>query len=174
MAKLSPLLLNERMQLNSMALPWTRIESRQELPGVLAGQTIGCELVTDDANEWGYFKLPDGKFFLVGYANLGLPPVALIADKRLFVGINEVLACFDTETLEKRFSYRMPSVFYEFISLSSTIIVLDEIGFVGLSSDGQERWSFVVDGPVKKFIFDNGHIHGETIDDELFEFEVPS
>jgi hypothetical protein len=37
-----------------------------------------------------------------------------------------------------------------------------------------ERWKFLTNGPISKFLLEHGHIHGSTIDDERFEFSIPS
>jgi hypothetical protein len=110
---------------------------------------------------------------VVGYAELWLLPVAALIDNRLLVGIDEGLARFDVHTLQRQFSYRMPSVFQEFISLEDPIVVRDEIGFVGISTDGAERWTFLTSGPIDRFSIEHGRLHGETIDNEPFEFAIP-
>lgn len=90
------------------------------------------------------------------------------------MGIDEVVASFGVDTLKKQFSYRMPSVFHEFVSLSERIILRDEIGFVGISANGEECWAFLTSGPINKFAIEQGCVHDNTIDDGRFEFVVPS
>ncbi|HNN46915.1 MAG TPA: hypothetical protein PKN34_12755, partial [Azospira sp.] len=106
--------------------------------------------------------------------DLGLLPVAVLFDDRLLVGVDEVLASFDVDTLQKQFSYRMPTVFHEFVSLAAPIIVRDEVGFVGISANGKECWCSLTSGPIRKFAIEHGHILGETIDYEPFDFAIPS
>lgn len=160
--------------MNKVSLPWTAVESKSALESAVANEVGTGELLTADPNEWGFFRLPNGKVFVVGYANLGLMPIAVLIGNRLLVGIDEVLDSFDIDTGQRKFSYRMPSVFHEFISLADPIVVRDEIGFVAISADGEEFWSFVTSGPIRRFSIDHGMIHGETIDDEPFEFTIPS
>ena len=159
--------------MNSVAPTWTGVESRSALASAVADQAVASELVTEDPNAWGFFRLPSGKVLVVGYADLGLLPVAVLSENRLLVGVDEVLASFAADTLEKQFSYRMPSVFHEFVSLADPFVVRDEIGFVGISADGKERWCSLTSGPIKKFAIEHGRIFGETIDDEQFVIGIP-
>ncbi len=156
-----------------VAPTWTRVESKSALSAAIADQTVAGELLTEDPCAWGYFSLPGRKVLVVGYADLGLVPVAALTHSSLLVGVDEVLAGFDSVTHDKLFSYRMPSVFHEFISLADPIIVRDEIGFVGISSDGEERWCSLTSGPIKKFTIERGRISGETIDDDSFAIAIP-
>jgi hypothetical protein len=160
--------------MNSVVPSWTGVESKSALSSAIADQIVAGKMVTADPNAWGFFKLPSGKVLVVGYADLGLLPVAVLFHNRLLVGVDEVLESFDADTLEKQFSYRMPAVFHEFVSLADPIIVRDEIGFVGISADGKECWCSLTSGPIKKFAIEHGRIHGETIDDEPFAFAIPS
>lgn len=153
---------------------WISVESKSALSDAIADQSVAGELMTENPSAWGFFSLPGGKVLVVGYADLGLVPVAALSQSRLLVGVDEVLAGFDPVTNEELFLYRMPSVFHEFISLSDPIIVRDEIGFVGISSDGEERWCLLTSGPIKKFTVEHGLIVGETIDDESFAIPIPS
>lgn len=159
--------------MNQADLSWVPCGSKGELMQALANEAISAELVTEDPNFWGFFKI-NGQALVVGYANIGLCPLAIIENGRLLVGINEILAGFDVNALQLqlKFCYRMPSVFHEFISLSNPIIVRDEIGFVGIAPDGIERWKYLLDGPIDKFSIEKGWIHGRTLD-ESFEFQIP-
>ena len=162
------------MLMNTLAPSWNAFESKSALLSAIADEEVAGELVTADPNSWGFFRSPSGRVLVVGYANLGLPPLVAVFDGRLLVGIDEVLASFDMDTLQRHFAYRMPSVFHEFVSLADPIIVRDEIGFIGISKDGVECWSSLASGPIKMFAIEHGHILGETIDDEPFDFAIPS
>jgi len=159
--------------MNPVAPSWTAAESKSALMSAIADDGAADSLITADPNSWGFFRLPNGKIFVVGYANLGLLPVAAVINNRLLIGVGEVLAGFDVDNFQRKFSYRMPSVFHEFVSLTEPIVVRDEIGFVGISSDGEERWNFLTNGPINRFSIENGRLHGETIDGESFEFAIP-
>ena len=153
---------------------WTSLDSKAALVNAIGAGVAIVELTTADPNAWGFFRLPFDKILLVGYADLGLFPVADCIDNRLLVGINELLACFDADTLNCRFLYRMPTVFHEFISLENKIIVRDEIGFLGISINGEELWNFLTSGPINMFYSKSGRIYGETIDGEVFDFAIPA
>lgn len=159
--------------MNHRGLLWTPVESKSALAAFLADGAPAGELVTEDPNEWGFFKVPGDRLLVIGYANLGLPPVAAMVNKHLLVGIDEIFACFDVDTLRNLFVYRMPTVFHEFISLSNPLVLRDEVGFVSISVDGRERWRFLADGPIGKFEVKQDRICGETIDGESFEFLLP-
>jgi len=160
--------------MNTVAPSWNAVESKSALLSAIADKEVANELVTADPNSWGFFRLPSGKILVVGYADLGLSPVAVLFDSCLLVGVDEVLASFDMDTLQRQFAYRMPSVFHEFVSLADPIIVRDEIGFIGISKGGKECWSSLASGPIKRFAIEHGHILGETMDDEPFDFAIPS
>lgn len=160
--------------MNKVAPLWTSVESKSALSGAIADQSVAGELMTENPRALGFFSLPGGKVLVVGYADLGLVPSAALSQSHLLVGIDEVLAGFDPVTHEQLFSYRMPTIFHEFISLADPIIVRDEIGFVGISSIGEERWCSLTDGPIKTFTVERGRIVGETIDDEPFVIPIPS
>lgn len=140
----------------------------------IADEEMVAELVTADANSWGFFRLCSGKILVIGFADLGLSPVAVQVGNRLFVGIDELVTSFHVNTFQRQFSYRMPTVFHEFVSLEDPIVVRDEIGFVGLSPDGEERWTFLMSGPISEFSIERGHVRGETIDREPFDFAIPN
>lgn len=155
-------------------IPWIKIGSKNDLVATCDPQMILNQLVTADANEWGYFKLPNEKLLIVGYADLGLIPQGVIYNGNFLVGIDEVLSSFDVSTLQESFTYRMPSVFHEFVSLGELIVVRDEIGFVAISDGGVEVWKFLTNGPINEFFIEREGIHGDTIDGEKFNFSVPS
>jgi len=155
-----------------ITIPWTSADSKSALTSYLADKDVAVKLETHDANTWGFFKLPIGKFLQVGYADLGLLPVATVVNDRLLVGIDELLAGYDSSTLEQVFLYRMPSIFHEFVSLSDPLIVRDEVGFVGISLDGTERWKYLTNGPIDDFEIVGNRIRATTIDGETFTFPL--
>lgn len=159
--------------MRQVTITWSPVESKSALASVFENEIPANEIVTEEPNKWGFFKLQNEKIIVVGYAELGLSPVAVMLDGCLFVGIDELLVCFDADTLQQKFSYRMPSVFHEFVSLGNRIIVRDEIGFVCVSADGYECWKFLTDGPISSFNIEGKNLHGKTIDEEPFEFSIP-
>ncbi|WP_218080303.1 hypothetical protein [Anthocerotibacter panamensis] len=157
-----------------ISVSWTSVESKNALSNFLAKEGATSELATADPNTWGFFPLPNGKKLVVGYANLGLTPVATVVNGHLLIGINEILAGFDLNTLQRTFIYRMPSVFHEFVSLKDPVIVRDEVGFICISATGVERWALLTNGPINQFTIEGAFIRGVTIDDEPFKFAIPS
>ncbi len=157
-----------------ISVSWTSVESKNALGSLLAKEGATNELATADPTTWGFFPLPNGKKLVVGYANLGLIPVAAVVNGHLLIGIDEILACFDLNTLQRTFTYRMPSVFHEFVSLNDPVIVRDEVGFICISATGVEIWAFLTNGPINQFTIEGAFICGVTIDDEPFKFAIPS
>jgi hypothetical protein len=155
------------------SITWTPVESKSKLEKLLVDNSDEKILITSSPNTWGFFSLPNGTKFSVGYVDLGLPPVACIDGDCFFVGIDEVLSAYNLKTLEQIFSYQMPTVFHEFIELSNSIVVRDEVGFISVSKLGEEQWKFLTDGPIDNFTFDGTKIRGVTIDDEQFLFDIP-
>lgn len=159
--------------MDGFELSWFPVESKYEILSINNYGQLRKELVTEDPNQWGFFRLPDGKMLIVGYANLGLLPMWKSMRGCVLVGIDEVLACISISTLEERFRYTMPSVFHEFISVDNLIVVRDEIGFVGISPEGSEVWKFLVGGPISEFHIEDKVICGRQIDGDSFRFLIP-
>lgn len=157
-----------------VTLTWIAFESRSALLASMECEAIATELLTADPRSWGFFKLSGDNILVVGYADLGLLPIAAQWNGSLFVGIDEILVGFDMENFCKKFSYRMPSVFHEFLSFENQLIVRDEIGFVGISHEGKELWCCLTSGPVKSFSIEGRQIRGETIDGDIFDIYMPS
>lgn len=154
-------------------LKWASVDSKYEVLNLGKCGELRTELLTEDPNRWGFFRFQNGNIIVIGYANLGLPPMWVAMRNSVLIGIDEVLACIDISTLEVRFRYTMPSVFHEFVSVDKSIIVRDEIGFVGLSLEGGETWKFLVDGPVDEFHIKDKIVYGRKIDGDLFNFSIP-
>ncbi|MDO8051426.1 hypothetical protein O3301_23435 [Janthinobacterium sp. SUN211] len=153
-------------------IEWTGVESKSALASVLLDEVPMGHVETADANTWGFFCLPNGEKITVGYANLGLVPIGIFIKENIFVGVCEIVACFNSNNFEKKFSYRMPCVFHEFIFFSGKLILRDEIGFINISFNGDERWKYLTNGPIDKFEINENFIKGTTIDDEGFYFSI--
>lgn len=154
------------------AARWVPAESKSALAAILGNYGATLELETADPNTWGYFLLPSDRNVVVGYANVGLTPALVASDDNFFIGINELLVGFDQNTFKRIFTYRMPTIFHEFLSSSSPIVARDELGFVSVSISGKERWRHMTSGPIEKFTMANGWLRGETIDGERFSFPI--
>ncbi|WP_156173965.1 hypothetical protein [Cupriavidus basilensis] len=130
-------------------------------------------LLTCDVNTWGYVQTPEGSHLNVGYANLGLVPQAVLDGQRMLVGINECLVCYDLTIGIKCFSFRVPLVFHEFIEIGDSLIVRDEMGFVGIAQDGTELWKLGTEGVVESYTVTSSKISGQTTEGSRFSFELP-
>jgi len=160
--------------MKSVEPSWNHIGSKRNLITAIAPEDWKGELVTEDANEWGFIGLENKGVIAIGYANLGLEPRVFVMNDCILIGINEVVACFDVNTLQHKFSCRVPFIFHEFIPFGDRIIIRDEIGFVEISKKGDECWRFLTEAPINKFSLEGDRICGETIEGEKFGFLMPS
>jgi hypothetical protein len=138
-----------------------------------SGHKILGTLLTGEFNAWGYFQTPEGLCINVGYANVGLIPQAVLVDRCVIVGIDECLVGYDLLAGASYFSYRMPFMFHEFVEVGDLFIVRDEMGFVGLASDGSERWKFCTEDTIENYVVTSSSISGKTADGLPFSFELP-
>lgn len=152
---------------------WVPCESHAALVAALPKNA--CELLTtSDANSWGYMAFDSDSIIPVGYADMGLPPLSVRRGNRIFIGIDELLIGYDWPRQVVLFTYKMPTVFHEFVRFDQdTLIVRDEIGFVGVSYDGDERWNFCID-VIASYEIDCSTILGKTEEGENFKFTIPS
>ncbi|WP_199545352.1 hypothetical protein [Paraburkholderia kururiensis] len=155
-------------------LKWQACDSRSDMEARTTGAKVVGTLQTSDANAWGYICTPDGWHLKIGYANIGLVPQAVLVGQSIFVGINECLAGYDLSVGVMRFSYRMPLVFHEFIDVSDSLIVRDEMGFVCMAQDGRELWKFITEGVVDSYEITASTIRGCTVDGLEFSFVIPN
>ncbi|WP_323072102.1 hypothetical protein [Mycetohabitans endofungorum] len=131
-------------------------------------------LQTDDPSSWGYFQTPDGRHINVCYADVGLIPQSVAIDGCVIVGIDERLVGYDLANNTRYFSCRMPFIFHEFVEIGdSSLIVRDEMGFMGIAHDGTELWRFCAEGVIGSFTIAPYNISGETVDGGRFAFEIP-
>jgi hypothetical protein len=158
--------------MESLGITWRAVDSQGELTSIASAMPVLAELRTADPNSWGLFELPNGAGIKVGYANLGLKPQAILIDRRAIIGIDEVLACYDIEARREVFRYAMPSVFHEFLCTRDPLVVRDEIGFVCITLDGEERWAHYTTGPIEDFDITASRICGSTIDGDKFSFDL--
>lgn len=162
------------MALNFKKLHWVACESRRDMDARIPEHSVVVVLQLSDTNTWGYFRMAERRYLEIGYANVGLIPQAIVVGERVFVGINECLAGYDSATGVQLFSYRMPFLFHEFIEIGGPLIVRDEMGFVGITVAGKELWSFCTEGTIDSYAITSSHISGKTSDGVSFSFEMPS
>jgi len=152
-------------------LAWIPCDSPADLHARLAGRTVIGQVHTADANTWGYLEVADGRRVEIAYANTGLMPQAVLDGDDLLVGIGECLACFALSTATRRFLYRMPVLFHEFVQVGDPLIVRDELGFVGLARDGAEQWSFATEDLIASYTLAGRQIRGMTASGQAFAFD---
>ena len=151
---------------------WTSCDSRNSLTAQLTPAAYGL-LVTDSPNSWGYITFDYDIIIPIGFADMGLLPIAIKHENKIFVGIDEVLAGYDEINSSCIFKYKMPTVFHEFVRFDQDeLIVRDEVGFIGISYTGDEHWNYCV-GLIATYTIDQKKIVGETEEGEQFEFSIP-
>lgn len=152
---------------------WVPCDSRASL---LAELPPGAAepLTTDSPNTWGYVTFDTAVVIPIGYSDLGLLPVAVMYDGKLFVGIDELLVAYDSSGKSLIFKYTMPTVFHEFVRFEQDcLIVRDEIGFAGISFAGVEKWSFWID-VISDYEIRHSMILGKTEEGQEFKFTIPT
>jgi hypothetical protein len=151
---------------------WVLCDSRNALVAQLP--LNACDLLmTDCPNSWGYMVVESSVVVPIGFADVGLLPSAVKCGNRIFVGINELLVAYDLSSRSCLFKYKMPTIFHEFVRFDQDeLIVRDEIGFIGISYAGEERWNFCID-VISSYEIDQSTILGETEEGENFQFAIP-
>jgi hypothetical protein len=152
-------------------IKWVSMASKNELNEYLSKKNSITELSDIDANTWGYFEIKNDQFLKIGYVNVGLKPQAILFDEAIYIGINEIFVGYQKDFKKKIFSYKMPTIFHEFINLSDSLIIRDEVGFIGLSRNGEQNWIFLVNGPIEEYNITECLIEGKTMDNETFSFQ---
>lgn len=156
-------------------LNWVPCDSHNGMEACVPKSAVIDTLVTSDANTCGYFKTPTGdQYIQVGYASVGLSPQALLLGQRLFIGIDECFVGYDLSNRTRCFSYRMPMLFHEFSEIGDPLIIRDEMGFVGMTQDGNEIWKFMTEGVIESYTITPVNIYGVTTEGLKFLFELPA
>jgi len=157
---------------------WQPCDSRSDLVARLekAKGKVFQTLADKEANAWGY-AAQDGEFIPIGYADLGLTPVVVAWRETVFVGSGGTLTALDAKTGQPVFSYVMPTVFHEFLRIEDGLLLArDEIGFVALSLQGQEKWKALCGDIVEDYEIqgeiDGAVITGRTMEGSNFRFVV--
>jgi len=129
-------------------------------------------LVGHEANAWGY-ATRDTTVLPIGYANLGLIPDVMGSDATIFVGSSETVTAIDARTGGTIFAFDMPTVFHEFIRIEhDLLLVRDEIGFIALSHQGEEKWQGLCADVIEDYEIDGAVITGRTLEGPEFRFVI--
>lgn len=151
---------------------WTCCESRSTLASQAPSDFEMVE--TESPNSWGYVRFEPDLVIPVAYADIGLQPLAVRLGEQVLIGIDELLVSYDCASHSTLFKYRMPTTFHEFVRFDQhEFIVRDEVGFVGISYSGVERWVFCVD-MISSYVVDQSLIVGVTVEGERFRFRIPN
>jgi hypothetical protein len=157
------------------AANWVNCDSRSDLDARLSclnGRVFESS-IADESNTWGYMVVEDNIFIPIGFSDVGLPPEVYIYKKAVLVGVSDTLSGYSLDTGELIFTYKMPTIFHEFVLFADFgFIVQDEIGFVSLSYSGGERWSQICDDIIETYNVSNGSIIGETVEGTTFNFTI--
>jgi hypothetical protein len=154
---------------------WVFCDSKSDLRARLssvAGKQFE-ELITDEANTWGYLAIEKSSFIPIGYTDFGVSPQVRIYNKIVIIGVSDTVTGFNLDTGKLNFKYKMPTVFHEFIIFhKDNFIVQDEVGFVCLSYDGSENWVRLCDDVIETYQLRDSSIYGKTIEGNEFDFKV--
>lgn len=156
---------------------WVNCDSCGDMKARLSGVEgkVFEILIADEPNTWGYLAIydEDNIFIPIGFADNGLSPQVKIHDKTAFVGVSDNLSGYSLATGRLFFSYKMPTVFHEFVTFNKDIfIVQDEIGFVGLFYTGEEKWIKICDDIIETYQLNDNSIFGKTIEGDKFNFTL--
>ena len=155
---------------------WIRCDSKEDMQSRIrsSGYNAVGELITADANAWGYLEVKNEGFCIpVGFVDVGLLPEILLCDSMFYVGISDTVAGYELGTSRLVFKYMVPTVFHEFIvSKLGGIIVQDETGFIGLSCDGNQKWMNMCSDTIDTYQVSGDLITGRTTDGDSFEFTI--
>ncbi|NKC16806.1 MAG: hypothetical protein GKR94_32820 [Gammaproteobacteria bacterium] len=155
---------------------WVQCDSKSDMQARLDSSECGVfdELITDEANTWGYLRLKEeGICIPIGFADVGLLPEVLLHNRMVYVGITDTVAGYEVATGNLVFKYRVPTVFHEFVaSEREGIIVQDETGFIGLSGDGDQIWMNMCSDTIETYRISGSVIVGRTADGDNFKFPI--
>ncbi len=154
---------------------WINCDSRSDLEARLfrlTGKVFEAS-IADESNTWGYIITENDIIIPIGFSNVGLVPKFYIHENVALVGVSGILSGYNLGTGKLTFTYQMPTVFHEFaLFTDDDFIVQDEIGFVGLSYSGNEKWSKIYDDIIETYNINNGSITGRTLEGTKFNFAV--
>jgi len=149
---------------------WLLCDSRQD--AITREPNAVSEITTSDPDTWGLLYVGD-LAFRVGFTDVGLVPEVHHDATGTLIGIGELLVAFDVSGKNQLFLYKMPTIFHEFLTVNERgLLVRDETGFILLSRNGEEIWSYCPD-LLGSFELADGIIRGETIEGAPFSVRVP-
>ncbi len=154
---------------------WINCDSRSDMESRLASikGNVFETAMASDSSTWGYIAAENNIFIPIGFADVGLPPQFYIHKNTVLVGVSDTLLGYNLSTGKLIFSYKMPTVFHEFVLfLDDNFIVQDEIGFVSLFFAGNEKWVQLCDDMIETYEVNNSSITGKTVEGSSFHFNI--
>ena len=160
---------------------WVQCDSQSDMRARLRSTDnwVFDELMTNDANTWGYLTLNSEALkkknicIPIGFADIGLLPETLLHNGMAYIGITDTVAGYEITKGSLVFRYRVPTVFHQFVvSELEGIIIQDETGFIRLSGDGNQRWIKLCSDTIDAYHVRGNVIFGETMEGDKFEFSI--
>lgn len=157
---------------------WEAADSRNDLRARverLDRDVVLPMVEAEEATAYGLLTVPDNSplHIPVCYSHVGIQPSVAVSNDLLALGLGGEVVAVRRQSGEQIFRYRMPTTFHEFLPWKGQeLLCKDEIGFVLLSTDGEETWSFLLD-VVGDFEVDGNTIRGETMEGQPFQTKLP-
>jgi hypothetical protein len=122
---------------------------------------------------WGYFALPNSRLIIVGYNRTGLIPQAAIFDRHMYIGTGEFCVCYELRSGMRKFTFRMPFLFLDFVRFTPWLIVKNEIGFIGLNMMGEVSWSAILGDLIETYSLSGSRLEGRLLEGKAFDLKIP-
>lgn len=154
---------------------WVQCDSKNDMATRLScvDGKVFDESIEPESNTWGYLVVDESACIPIGFADVGLAPRLHIHGRTLVVGVSGMLSIYDKDAGDLITTYSMPTIFHDFVLFTgSEFIVQDEIGFVCLTYDGNERWTQLFDDIIEVYEFKDESIVGHTLEGTRFEFSI--
>lgn len=157
---------------------WDAADSKYDLQDRLARLDVATVLPTiesDEATACGLLTILGEKPLHVPicYSHVGIPPSAAVSNGLIAIGMGAEVVVVRKQNGEQVFRYQMPTTFHQFLPWGGEeLLCKDEIGFILLSADGEETWSFLLD-VIGHFEIESNSIKGETLEGQPFNTQLP-
>ncbi len=154
---------------------WVNCDSRNDLEARLIGLDgkVFETSIADESNTWGYIAVENNIFIPIGFSDVGLSPQLYISKNMAVVGVSDRLSGYSLDMGKLIFTYQTPTIFHEFVLFNDDgFVIQDEIGFVGLSYSGKEKWSQIYDDMIETYSLNGNLISGETVEGTKFKFAI--
>lgn len=150
----------------------------EELINVAKDNFIIYGDLEDGVNTFESYRILKGGFRCgISYYYTGLQPEVFISDNynRIFIGFDKFILCIDLDKKELKNKIKMGSLFYEFINIgsSSLIVVICELELIVVDYNGNIKWSIDFKDIIEDFSIEkNGFINIKCSDEQEFKFNI--